>query len=144
MVTATLPPSEAKRLLDEFETTVERVNAGVPNVMTRGRKADILPPRAAGQILDIPLKNVQSTLDRVWGFDAPEIKIIGADERWKPGKPDVALIKTTAGDRVLKAGKPDTGQDGVINEGVSQSFYAELNLRSIRLGVDGLQRRGRR
>lgn len=141
MVTATLPPSEARRLLEEFEKSLSKRSQGIPDIMTFGSETALPSHKAAPAVLDIPLKRIESTLQRVWGPDLPEIKITGFDERWRPDKPEVALIKTTAGDRVLKTEKPGTGQDGTINEGTSQLFYAELNLRSIRLGVDGLRRR---
>jgi len=139
MVLASLAPEEARRLRAEFEESLGGVRQRLPEIMQAGEAADVGEKTPA--VLGIPVERVESTLNRVWGGESAGLRVKEFDERWKPEKPEVALIKTTAGDRVLKTEKPETGQTGIVNEGLSQLLYAELNLRSTRMGLDGLRRR---
>ena len=131
---------ETRRLREEYEQTLEKQEQPqVPNIMIIVEESPTVA-RNLPRVKDIPLKRIETTLNRVWGDELP-VKIKSFDENWKSEKAEIALIKTTAGDRVLKTEKPPTGQAGIVNEGISQAFYAELNLRSIRMGVDGLRQR---
>jgi hypothetical protein len=131
---------ETRRLREEYEQSVEkREQPRIPDIMVVVEESPAVA-KSLPRVKEIPLRRIEATLNRVWGDELP-VKIKGFDENWQADKPEIALIKTTAGDRVLKTEKPPTGQSGIVNEGISQAFYAELNLRSIRMGVDGLKRR---
>lgn len=139
MVTTTLTPEEVRRLRIEFEENIARPGQRIPDIMAFDMSTIVTETKPS--IRGIPLRMVESTLNRIWGDETAGLNVKGFDELWRPDKPEVALIHTNAGDRVLKTEKQQTGQSGIVNEGVAQLFYAQLNLRSIRMGVDGLKRR---
>ncbi|MFH1126288.1 MAG: hypothetical protein V1703_04115 [Candidatus Altiarchaeota archaeon] len=138
MVYSTLSSEEATRLRLEFKRSIAAREQRLPPVMA------IEESRVFGEgpfVRGVPIKSIESTLNRVWGVDTRELKVKEVDELWRPDKPEVALIDTNAGPRVLKTEKPATGQDGTLKEGQSQMFYAELGLNVVRIGVGGMEHR---
>ncbi|MDD5111047.1 MAG: hypothetical protein PHG85_00710 [Candidatus Altiarchaeota archaeon] len=137
MVTATLPSVEARRLRTEFEDGISTLSRRMPGVIPADQQASF---RSGPAVRDVPVPALERTLNRIWRVDA-QLQVKGFDEGWRLEHPAVALIKTTAGDRVLKVEKPPTGQSGIVNELMAPSLYAELGLRAFRLGGDGLRKR---
>jgi len=137
MVTSTLPTSEAEALRNEFERRIKKPGQGLPDILPlESLKIRHQIPR----VLGIPVESVEGTLNRVWG-NGDRLQVKEFDERWRPDKPHVAFLRTTVGDKVLKTEKPDTGQEGVVNQALAPLLMAELNLRTVKIGVDGLRQR---
>jgi hypothetical protein len=140
-VTSTLSKEEAERLRREFERNIRALGQRVPGIMALGEGEKRPQPKGFLSIIGVQASDIQSTLRRIWGPETPDIELKGFDRHWKPDKAHIALITTNRGDKVLKAEKKETGQEGTVNEGLAQVFYAELNLNSIRMGVGGLKQR---
>jgi hypothetical protein len=121
----------------EFEDGISALSRRMPCVIPADPSASF---RRGLAVKDVPVLAVEQTLNRIWRVDTA-LEVKGFDEGWRIEHPEIALIKTTVGDRVLKVEKPPTGQSGIVNELMAPSFYAELGLRALRLGAGGLRNR---